>query len=157
MNKNKSIWIFGGAIILVLIVLFALPRLNSPSREDIKRWQAANIDCLPAHANANLHIHPELEITVGEVSEGIPANVGIVRDCMAEIHTHDASGIIHIESVLSGKTFTLGQLFLAWNKPLERESFNLKMTVDGIESSELGNLILKDKQKIILTYSKISG
>lgn len=156
MNKNKSIWIFGVVIVLVLIFLFALPRFNNPNREDLKRWKAADIDCLPAHTNANLHIHPELEIIVDGVQENISANLGIVRSCMAEIHTHDASGVIHVESVSSGKTFTLSQFFLAWDKPLEREGSNLEMTVDGAENRELGDLILKDKQKIILTYTKTS-
>ena len=155
MNKNKSAIIFIVVIIAALGILFALPRLGDPNREIVKTWRAAGIDCLPSHANANLHIHPTLEIEVSGRRETIPANLGIVRGCMAEVHIHDISGTIHLESVSAGKTFTLGQFFAISGKSLERPGFRLEMTVDGSANAQLGNLILKDKQKIVLKYQPV--
>src|SRR3989344_1791290 len=116
MNKNKSTIIVVIVIVIVLVVLFALPRLGDSNRETVKRWKESGVNCLSNHANAALHIHPELKIIVDGREAIVPANIGIVRTCMAEIHTHDATGTIHIESVLSGKTFTLAQFFTVWGE-----------------------------------------
>ena len=52
----------------------------------------------------------------------IPSQVGIVdgaghAPCLYWIHTHDASGIVHIESPYN-IAFTLGQFFDIWGQPL---------------------------------------
>lgn len=153
MQKNKSAWIVGGVIAAVLIVLFAWPKINNPNRAIVKRWRALSVDCLPAHTNANQHIHPKLEIIVDGKPELIPANIGIVQSCMAELHVHAPDGIIHVESVSSGKKFTLNQFLAVWGKELERPGFALEMAVDGAPSQEFGDLILKDGQQTVLKYA----
>jgi hypothetical protein len=45
----------------------------------------------------------------------IPANVGISPGCFREIHTHDTSGWLHLESS-EVKQFTLRQFFEIWGK-----------------------------------------
>jgi len=157
MKKNKSAIIIVIVIVIVLIVLFALPRINNPDRETVKSWKENDVNCLPSHTNAAQHIHPELRIVVDGRDETLPVNTGIVRSCMAEIHIHDASGTIHVESVLASKTFTLNQFFNVWGKTLEREGFTLEMTVDDVPNSEFDNLVFRDKQKIELKYTKING
>ena len=157
MKKNKSAIVITIIIVVVLIGLFAIPKLTDPNRDLVKRWRVAGVDCLPSHTNATQHIHPRLKIFVDEEPEVIPANIGIVRSCMAEVHTHDASGTIHLESVLAGKTFKLNDFFTVWNKELSRPGFDLEMEVDGLPSEELGNLILKDGQEIILRYTEVNG
>lgn len=154
MNKNKSAIVIVIVIVIVLVVLFAIPRFSDPTRAQVKAWKEEGINCLPSHQNASLHIHPILQIIIDGRPEVILANLGIVRSCMAEIHTHDGSGTLHVESVLATKTFTLDQFFKVWGKTLERDGFSLEMTVDGLASQELGNLILRDGQQIILKYTK---
>ena len=154
MSKNKSAVVIVIVVIIVLVILFAWPRFSDPTRAQVKAWEEADVNCLPSHQNASLHIHPVLQILVDGTPETIPANVGIVRSCMAEVHTHDATGTIHVESILAGKEFTLNQLFTVWDKTLERPGFALEMTVDDTPSEELGNLILRDRQQIILKYTK---
>ena len=155
MGKNKSKLIFGAAVVVFLAILFAWPKLNDPNRFTASLWKDSGVGCLPAHQNANQHIHSELKISVDGRDETIPANVGVVRGCMAELHTHDADGVIHIESVESGKIFTLEQFFTVFGQPLERGGFSLEMILDGASNQELGNLVLKDKQKIDLVYKKV--
>ena len=152
MSKNKVRTLTVGIVIVILIALFMLPRWSDKTRAQVAVWDDAGVGCLPSHQNANLHIHPLLTITVDERSEGIPANVGIVRSCMAETHTHDAGGTVHIESVVAGKTFTLGQFFTIWGKSLEREGYDLMMAVDGVPSAEFGNAVMKDGQTMELAY-----
>jgi hypothetical protein len=64
-----------------------------------------------------VHIHEHLDLVVnGRVLRpGLPAYVGINFDApfIAELHTHDTSGIIHVESP-TVRTFMLGDFFDVW-------------------------------------------
>jgi hypothetical protein len=63
-----------------------------------------------------MHIHEHLDIVVnGRILRGLPAYVGInfQGPFIAELHTHDTSGIIHVESPTVRK-FTLGNFFDVW-------------------------------------------
>jgi hypothetical protein len=81
------------------------------------------ISCEPREY-ATLHVHAHLALFVNGVQKAIPANIGIVNGpsgmaCLYWLHTHDATGIIHVESPASN-IFTLGQFFDIWGRPLER-------------------------------------
>ena len=68
-----------------------------------------------------VHIHQHLDIVInGRVLQGLPPYIGIHIDqqhpnksFITEIHTHDQSGIIHVESP-AVRTFTLGDFFDVW-------------------------------------------
>lgn len=150
-NRVKTI-VFIIVLVLVLAGLFVYPRFADPNRQAIKRWKAAGVDCLPAHAQAVLHIHPVLTVIVDGAKETVPADVGIVPFCMAELHTHDASGTIHVESVSYSKEFTLGQFLEMWGKPIQRQGYRLVATLGGEPIENPGTLVLKDGQDIVLTY-----
>jgi hypothetical protein len=38
---------------------------------------------------------------------------------MSELHTHDTTGVLHIEAPTTGKRYALGQLFAEWNLRLD--------------------------------------
>jgi hypothetical protein len=64
------------------------------------------------------HIHPYLRIMLEGRAVTVPAYVGI-RDlggaaCYEPLHTHDASGIVHIESASSTELYSLGDFFTIW-------------------------------------------
>jgi len=92
--------------------------------------QGQTIDGVPCNLGAeDYHIHLHLSLWVDGEQIAIPAGVGfkdpieengIVVDgvCLYELHTHDASGIIHVEAP-EPRTYTLGQLFRVWGRPLE--------------------------------------
>jgi hypothetical protein len=65
------------------------------------------------------HIHAHLEIFGAGGQVSIPAGVGIPSDCYYWLHTHDDSGIIHVEAPDSIKP-TLGDFFDIWGQPLSR-------------------------------------
>lgn len=48
----------------------------------------------------------------------VPANTGITSRCIAFLHTHDTSGIIHIEAP-QPRAYTLGDFFQVWGQPLD--------------------------------------
>jgi hypothetical protein len=68
-----------------------------------------------------LHFHTHLDILVDGKQVAVPAGLGIADSGqeMAELHTHDTTGIVHIEAPTTSKRYTLGQLFTEWNLRLD--------------------------------------
>ena len=76
------------------------------------------LDAVGVHALTNegqvLHIHQHLDIFVNGKHEPVPQGVGIYAgQFLTELHTHDPTGIIHVESPVA-KHFDLGQFFGVW-------------------------------------------
>jgi hypothetical protein len=79
------------------------------------------------------HIHAHLQIYVDGQQRALPPGVGIVPPLQVQatpdgpfvvggagiywLRTHDASGVIHIESPVQ-RDFTLGEVFDLWGQPL---------------------------------------
>jgi hypothetical protein len=64
------------------------------------------------------HVHAHLDIFVNGHLVSIPAHIGIVDNkCIYWLHTHDSTGVIHIESPVK-RDFTLGQFFEVWKSQL---------------------------------------
>jgi len=63
------------------------------------------------------HIHAHLTMYINGSNLPLPANMGIATDgsCFYWLHTHDTTGVIHIESP-SQRIFTLGNFFDEWAK-----------------------------------------
>lgn len=76
-----------------------------------------------------LHIHAHLALFYQGEQIAIPAGIGIVKPFREEngfvgsgqgfywLHTHDASGIVHVESP-DDRPYTLGNFFDVWGQPL---------------------------------------
>ncbi len=75
------------------------------------------------------HIHAHLAIYTSNGEKLVPAGVGIGPplffdgdfvaggSCFSWLHTHDETGVIHIESPIEG-VYTLGDFFDVWGQPL---------------------------------------
>lgn len=75
------------------------------------------------------HIHAHLAIYDSGAARVVPAGIGIPGPqqvtagfvaggkCLYWLHTHDTSGIIHVESPTK-RVYTLGQFFDIWGQPL---------------------------------------
>ena len=109
-----------------------------------------------------LHWHPELSIEIKAQKQEIPTDIGIgvVHN---PIHTHDASGTIHIEmeGLVTKDSIKLGQFFKVWEKQFNSNcifdfcngpSGAVKMFVNGKESTEFENYLMQDKDKIEIKY-----
>jgi hypothetical protein len=71
-----------------------------------------------------VHFHAHLDIIVNGESVTVPAHIGIAaQDAISSMHTHDATGVIHIEAPAAA-TFTLGQFFTEWQVPLKATCIN---------------------------------
>jgi len=97
---------------------------------DLQAGQVVNgVPCLTEESPQH-HTHVHLQILFDGVDVPVPAGIGIGRPwnvdssgfiatgaCIAWLHTHDATGVVHIVTP-EQKSFTLGQLFDLWGQPL---------------------------------------
>ena len=127
MTKKRSIvssyWI-------LITIIIAYPLMSLMSEGSIRHFHAYGqtadfpnddlltidgIECAEAEQFA-FHIHTQFNITINNQSYPIPAGIGIIpNNCIYWMHTHDESGLIHIESPIK-KEFTLGQFLDIWNR-----------------------------------------
>jgi hypothetical protein len=81
------------------------------------RANLAGLSVLPNEMLAR-HDHVHLDVWADGKKVTLPAYVGIAGGANAtgltSLHTHDDSGVIHIESP-AGERHTLGQVFIEWN------------------------------------------
>jgi hypothetical protein len=66
------------------------------------------------------HVHAHLDVIVDGQAVLVPEGIGIDvgRQLISPLHTHDPSGIIHIEAA-QPQRFTLGQFFVEWGVRLD--------------------------------------
>jgi hypothetical protein len=121
------------------------------------------LDAVGVHALTNegevVHIHQHLDIFVNGKHEPVPQGIGIYDgQFLTELHTHDAAGIMHVESP-TAKNFSLGQFFGVWGVRLNgdcvggycRQVTPWKVYVNGQPyTGDPAALVLKPHQEIAL-------
>jgi len=94
----------------------ALPgvrKIKAPWSQDYTfladRLLPLGLTTLSGHSGLQLHFHAHLDIFVDGKRVAVPALVGLNPGAgyLTELHTHDASGVIHIEAQ-NPRQFTLG-------------------------------------------------
>jgi hypothetical protein len=127
------------------------------------RLRPLGLNALSAEALA-FHIHQHLDVFVNGKSEPVPAFIGIDDGSfITELHTHNALGIIHVESATK-QPYTLGQFFGVWGVRLSPRCVGgycatpgkpLRTYLDGkLYSGNPDNLILQNHQVIAVVYGK---
>ncbi len=109
-----------------------------------------------------IHIHSHLDIFVNGVHVPVPANVGISSDAESPLHTHDDTGVVHLESADANTTFTLGEFFDVWGLKLTPSCIggycdagdrSLRIFVNGDPyRDDPRTLRLQDHEEIVITY-----
>jgi hypothetical protein len=125
----------------------AAPNLNNPpattavGRADPPPWpapsdagtavRAAGLPMLTAEGNVE-HIHAHLDVRVDGQPVEVPAYLGIdqTRGSISPLHTHDTTGVIHIESPVK-RQFTLGEFFSEWDVSLSADNIGALRATDG--------------------------
>lgn len=82
------------------------------------RLRALGLPALGREGTA-LHVHAHLDVFVHGRRVAVPAGIGIGPDYISPLHTHDASGVVHVEAP-DVRTFTLGEVFGVWGVRLTR-------------------------------------
>lgn len=78
------------------------------------------------------HIHAHLDVLVDGRPAQVPAMLGIDqnRASISPLHTHDPSGVVHIESPVA-RRFSLGELFSEWDLSLSADNIGGLRAGDG--------------------------
>jgi hypothetical protein len=111
------------------------------------------------------HIHQHLDLYVNGNHVQVPQNIGIIGGTgLAFIHTHDTSGVIHVESPVV-KTYTLGNFFDVWGVLLTNDQLGayqnqgnekLRVFVDGKPvTGDPRNVPLKNFEEIVVAYGTV--
>jgi len=80
--------------------------------------RAADVPLLDQEGVATHH-HTTLNVVVNGKDEVVPAGIGIDANAgkIAALHTHDDSGLVHLESAKENDSFTLDQFLTVWGMP----------------------------------------
>jgi hypothetical protein len=119
----------------------------------------AGLEALSAEGTV-LHIHQHLDILINNQTIVVPADIGIASTFISPIHTHDTSGILHVESPVQ-KDFTLGQFFTEWGIKFDNNCIatfcadsnnKLIVGVNGSAITDPKNYVLKSHDEIEVWY-----
>lgn len=158
MKRFAAIALF--ALAVVPVSSAATPHWPNHSSTLGGRIGSLGLHALPAEGSAE-HIHVHLDVFVDGRKVTVPAYVGIdIPDqFITELHTHDSSGIVHIESP-EIRPFTLGQFFGEWDEPLSAHRLG---TVSGpvhwwvngrARRGNPASLVLRAHQEIAVAVGK---
>lgn len=94
----------------------AVEALSTPYWADWSYTGTAPIDGVTCANSEAYHIHAMVSIYRNGTRLALPKNIGRSA-CNYDMHTHDGTGIIHVETA-APKNFTLGQFFSLWGQTL---------------------------------------
>ena len=112
------------------------------------------------HMKTAIHFHTHLDIFVNGVNLTIPQNIGLLPDkCFYALHTHDSTGMIHVESQTKDN-FVLGMFFDIWGNNFYdtmRTYGNPSVTKVYVNGQEVNNMDyrqipLKPYDEIVIVY-----
>lgn len=116
--------------------------------------------------HVDVHYHAHLDILVNGHAVPVPAGIGFIvqggqATGLTSLHTHDTSGVVHIESP-KNVPFTLGQFFTEWGVALgpgqlggltDNASQVLRVFVDGQPfTGNPATIVFRPHQEIALWY-----
>lgn len=119
---------------------------------------------LPNLSDSVFHIHAILRIFVDGRPVTVPAYIGLpdTGTVFAPLHTHDASGLIHMEATRP-YPFTLGQLFDIWGVAFSRTQLGayrdhgartLQVYVNGHRVADGPGYIMHSHDTIIVAFGR---
>lgn len=120
------------------------------------------LTCDPDMAQG-FHIHSILEIRANGEAMEVPTDIGVEETCMTVLHTHTPDGVIHVESP-EKRDFTLADFFAVWKQPFSKDELlgyrvdathRIRVTVDGYEVDTYENTVLRDGERIVISYETI--
>jgi hypothetical protein len=140
---------------------------NNPSSSTLTMRTIDGIQCNTME-QAAFHIHAHLDIFINGAHLTVPPQIGINPDerCLYWLHTHDDSGVIHIESPVT-RDFTLGSFFDIWGKTFNNSqlfykkvdnSNSLSVYANGVKvptDADYRNVKLNAHDEIAVVYGPL--
>ncbi len=124
---------------------------------------AAGLTMLGEEGTA-LHFHTHLDVIVDGAPVPVPADIGVddARHRISPLHSHDATGVIHVESPTKSATFSLGQFFTQWQVSISADhigglavdaTHHLLVYVNGtLRPGDPAGIILAAHDEIAIVY-----
>jgi hypothetical protein len=125
---------------------------------------AAGLPMLGREGNVE-HIHAHLDVLVDSQAVPVPADIGIDvhRRTISPLHTHDGSGVLHIESPVK-RQFSLGEFFSEWQVSLSEDNIGalragggkvVRVFVNGTQrTGNPGAIMLGAHDEIAVVYDR---
>lgn len=136
-----------------------------PRPADTEQRAAAAGLAVGASEGTAVHFHAHLDVFVDAKPVAVPADLGLGSNDLAELHTHDTSGVLHIEAPANG-SWVLGQLFDEWNVRLNSQQIGglkvghgstLRVYVNGRQvNANPATVQLKSHEEIAVVYGSPS-
>jgi hypothetical protein len=166
LRTGRRDWLWAvalGTVVLVVLAAVFFVALKGSSGKAID-----TVDGVECQAGEQLqyHVHAALEILISGQPVTVPKDTGIRSDCIFWLHTHDDTGLVHIEAP-ANRSFTLGQFFAVWGQPLSATQL-LGSTVDATHkitatlngtpfTGDPTSIPLADQETIVLQYGPPFG
>lgn len=126
----------------------------------LANMQKTGLDPLTTEGTV-MHIHQHLDIIINGQNMAIPADIGVGSNFISAVHTHDDTGVLHVESPVQ-KDYTLGQFFDEWGVTLsdtcvanfcDDSSHKLVVGVNGkAVTSNVRDTVLHEHDEITVWY-----
>lgn len=119
MPASSPRFVLAGLFVLLVSgsSVYAFTHSSGPTASVAKPIDGIRCDPLMQPA---LHFHVHLDVFLRGRQMVVPAQVGISTSgsCVYWLHTHDASGVIHVEAPATetARVFTLGQFLDLWGR-----------------------------------------
>ncbi len=181
--RTKTFAIIAVSLVVILIgslVIYFAYHATHPAAQGVSSSQTYteaiyNSDYQPidniycdAGEGSVLHIHVHASIYINGQPSLIPQYVGIPTDsqtgqstCFYWLHTHDTSGVVHIESPITS-TFAFGQFLQVWNRGFNSLGFPSQLLLtDGwtvyvngqVYKGDFNNIQLQAHTLITMAYN----
>jgi hypothetical protein len=119
---------------------------------------------LPQAADYPFHIHSMLRVYVSGERVPVPSQIGIdpSGQFIASLHTHDASGVVHMEAV-EAYPFKLGEFFNVWGVEFTDHQIGayqngggrtVQVYVNGKRIADPVGYVMKTHDRIVVGYGK---
>ncbi|HVD87600.1 MAG TPA: hypothetical protein VNB91_01735, partial [Jatrophihabitantaceae bacterium] len=109
-------------------------------------------------AGLTLHVHQHLDVFVNGKRVIVPAGIGIGDGFLSPLHTHDDSGVIHVEST-TVRSYSLAEFFAVWGVRLTRTCLadecgdgKLHLFVNGRPAADPNRIVLSQHLEIAVAF-----
>lgn len=122
---------------------------------------------IPPGGQEKFHIHAILRIYINGLLRPLPANIGLdpARGVESSLHTHDSTGIIHMEAP-HPFNYTLGDFFAVWGVKLGPAQVgglkglggdHLHFYLNGRPLTNPAALVLRRYDSIVIGYGSVNS
>ncbi len=131
-----------------------------------QRIKSAGLDILTAEGTAE-HYHAHLDVLVDGKAVPVPAEIGFSFGAdgqpngISALHTHDTTGVIHIEAPTAGLKYTLGQVLSEWGVLDGKDATGAPhggtggwtVYLNGVkQSAPVSDVVLKAHDEVVLSF-----